>query len=399
MIKYYFSKHKMPFILGGLLCLYYILPREVSLVLELLLLFWVCTNKMKSNRISNYPILWYLFFSGSLFLLNILDVDDNNFNYVTTCANCLVFVIITTLCVRDEKDISSFITSFGLFGAIFCVFLIPLIMVSLASAGSRIGDAGGADGNAFMSSSISIGYMTTLINICQYYCLNNKSFSKRIRLLFLILFLFSFFCILMSGTRKALISSILFIIVYTLYVKKASFFNLVFYSSIFCVGLYGLYLLTIQVEFLYLVIGRRLEGLMGFFDPSYADVDDSTLARQELIKKGIQIFKDHPLLGAGVKDTFLLLKDASHPHNNYFSCLDFGGFVFFILYYVMYLSVVNNFFRIKIHSNQSVFAIGMLFALVITDYFATTYNIIFFPVFLTILFLQTKFDKKNHCSK
>ncbi len=394
MIKELFIKHKLPFILGGLLCLYYILPRGVSLVLELLLLFWVFTNKWKAKRISYYPIVWYLMFSGVLFILNILYVDDKSINYVTTCANCLIFVIITTLCVRDEDDISSFITSFGLFGAVFCAYLIPLIIVSLASAGSRIGDAGGLDSNAFMSSSISIGYMTTLINICQYYCLNNKSFSKIIRLLFFILFLFSFFCILMSGTRKALISSLFFIIVYTLYVNKASLFNLIFYGSVFCLGLYGLYLLTTQVEFLYLVIGRRLEGLLGFFDPSYADVDESTLAREQLIRDGIKIFKEHPLFGAGIKNTQILLKDASHPHNNYLSCLDFGGLLCFILYYVMHLSVIYNFFRIKIHGNQSVFAIGMLIALIITDYFATTYNIIFFPVFLTILYLQTKFDNK-----
>lgn len=399
MIKYYFSKHKMPFILGGLLCLYYILPREVSLVLELLLLFWVFTRNREAKKISNYPVVWYLLFSGVLFILNILFVDDNSINYVTTCANCLIFVFITSLCVRDEEDISSFITSFGLLGAVFCIFLIPLIIVSLASAGSRIGDAGGADNNAFMSSSISIGYMTTLINICQYYCLNNKSFSKKLRLLFFILFLFSFFCILMSGTRKALISSLLFIIVYTLYFKKTSFINLFFYGFLFCLGLYGLYLLTTQVEFLYLVIGRRLEGLLGFFNPSYADVDESTLAREELIRDGIKIFKDHPLLGAGIKDTQLLLRDASHPHNNYLSCLDFGGIICFILYYVMHLSIIYNFFRMKIRSNQSVFAIGMLIALVITDYFATTYNIIFFPVFLTILYLQTKIDNKKHCSK
>lgn len=389
MTKFYSINSKLPLFLSALLCVYYLLPKEVAIAMEFILLLYSFSKRNREKGIANYPVVWYLVFFIFLALINFADFSSSGFNYVTTCVNCFVFVLITYFCIRNENDIKLFIKSFAQFGAVFCLFLIPLILFLGNVEGARLGDAGGANNNAFLSSSISIGYMVTLINLCQYHCMSNKELSSKQRIVFFVLFLFSFYCILLTGTRKALLGSLLFIVIYTFYLNKRQLWKILLYTVFFSVGVYGLYLLTMRVDFLYYTIGMRLEGLIGLFDPNYAEVDASTLAREELINTGWKIFTENPIFGAGISESQRILA-ASHPHNNYLSCLDFGGLVVFSLYYSIFVLILRRFLFKKNRTSNDVFVFGSICTILFTDYFATTFNIIVFPSFIAISYYQLR---------
>ncbi len=384
------NKSLLPVYTAALLCLYYLLPKSIAMGLEFVLLFYAVLSSGVSNK-TKYPIIWYSVFAILLSFINIFfGGDDNSVGYLTTCINCLLFVVILSFSIKTPKDIDSFIVSFAAAGAVFCIALIPLIGMAMIG-GARLGEAGGAENNSFLSSSISIGYMTVLINICQFRCMMNQELSKKVRLLFFILFIFSFFCILMSGTRKSLIASLLFISIYVFLTSKINFWKLILYGCVFVASLYFIYQLTRQFDVLYIIIGQRIEGLIGFFDPNYADVDDSTLARKQLIDTGWEIFYDNIIFGVGIKETQRLLVDASHPHNNYLSCLDFGGIVCFISYYLIYIKSGIGYIKKKYFDQVDVSMLGIIAALLLTDYAATTYNIIVFPSFLAIIYFKSRF--------
>lgn len=385
------NKSLLPVYTAAILCLYYLLPKPVAMGLEFVLLFFAMSNGSVSNK-TRYPIIWYFVFVLLLSVINFLvGIDENSSGYLTTCINCLLFVVILSFSIKTPKDIDSFIVSFASAGAVFCIALIPLIGMAMIG-GARLGEAGGAENNSFLSSSISIGYMTVLINICQFRCMTNPDLSRKVRFLFFALFIFSFFCILMSGTRKSLIASLLFISIYVFFASKINFWKLILYGCVFVAILYFIYQLTRQIDVLYIIIGQRIEGLIGFFDPNYADVDDSTLARKQLIDIGWSIFYDNIILGAGIKETQRLLVDASHPHNNYLSCLDFGGIVCFISYYMIYIKSGIGYIKKKYFDQVDICMLGIIAALLLTDYAATTYNIIVFPSFLAIIYIKSRFE-------
>ena len=167
------KQSRLPMFSACLLCLYYFLPKWVAIGMEFVLLFYALFAPPKCERRVNYPIKWYITFALLLTLINVIHgVDDNSINYMTTCINCLLFVIIVSFSVRNQEDINSFIFYFAISGFVFCIFLIPFILSAMSDGGVRLGDAGGG-GNAFLNSSITLGYMTVLINVSQFFCIIN----------------------------------------------------------------------------------------------------------------------------------------------------------------------------------------------------------------------------------
>ena len=375
-----------------LLCLYYIFPKMISVSLELLFfsyLFWGRKNQFVAKaKYRILPLCWYSIFAFTLVMTNIFSVDEETRNYLTTCVNCFIFIYICYLVIKDKKDVESFIIYFGYFGFVVCILLLPSILQTILTAGGRMGSTVHEGENSFLNDSISLGYILMMINTCQFYILVSSS-SKKQKVIGLIFFLFSFFCILLTGTRKTLLACIICWTVYLYLRNKSARLKLLIYTLLGASILYFVYQISLEVEFLYNSIGMRLEGLIGFFNSDYHEVDASTEVRDELIKTGKQIFLNNPIFGAGINETQRILKIASHPHNNYISCLDFGGIVAFLAYYWFYIKIFARYFRIKSYCKLDIILLGMMLSLILTDYAATTYNIIFFPTFITIIYLNS----------
>ena len=375
-----------------LLCLYYMFPKGISVSLELLLFsYFLLKEEIKKNfkqRLRVKPLYWYLFFSLFLIMTNIFSIDEKTIYYLTTCINCFVFISISCLVIKDKNDVEIFVRYFGLCGFIVCVLLLPSIYQTILMGGGRMGSTIHESSNDFLNNSITLGYILMMINTCQFYIIVSTS-SKWERLYVLVLFLFSLFCILLTGTRKTLLSCVICWFVYLYLNNKKATVRLLFNSIIGFFFLFLIYHVSMEVEFLYNSIGIRLEGLIGYFSSDYYEIDESTEVRDGLIKTGKRIFLDNPIFGAGIVETQRLLRNASHPHNNYLSCLDFGGIVTFVAYYWFYAKIFVRYYHLKNYSKIDNILLGLMISLLLTDYAATTYNIIFFPTFITIIYLNT----------
>lgn len=374
-----------------LLCFYYLFPKILSVSLELIFFSYLFFDRRKSRAYNSgnrsLPLLWYLFFAFSLVVTNIPSIDEKTIYYLSTCINCFIFVYIGYLVIKEKKDVEDFFKYFSLFGFGFCLFLLPSLTQTILTAGGRLGSVVNEGDNEFLSDSITLGYLLLLINTCQFYGLFSTT-SKIQRLFVFFFFLFSFVCILLTGTRKALLACIICWGIYLYFRNKNKKIKLLFYSVIGVLLLFFLYQVLLEVEFLYNSIGMRLEGLLGYFNSDYYEIDASTEVRDELIKHGKQIFLDNIIFGAGIGETQRILK-ASHPHNNYLSCLDFGGIIAFVAYYWFYIRIFLNYLHIKKFCKIDIVLIGLMTSLLLTDYAATTYNIIFFPTFIVIIYLNS----------
>lgn len=384
---------KRPAILAVLLCMYYILPKYISVAFELLFLLVLLNDeKIARNRSASLPIKWYAIFFVCMVLVNVFRIEGDAILYLTTCINNLIFIILVYNVIQTKNDVIVFVKAFGGIGFFFCLFLIPSIIITILSAGGRLGSNVREGGNEFLADSISLGYILTIINLCQFYCTIESKNTKR--LLFLLFYAFSFFCILLTGTRKTLLAVILCLALYFIIKNRKSLWKLVFYFSIGAIAILVVYKITLNVEFLYHSIGYRLEGLIGYFNSDYAEVDQSTLAREELIKRGMDIFYENPLVGLGVNESMEIL-EASHPHNNYLSLLDFGGIIVFFAYYWFYLKIYLNYLKMKKYTNVDIVLLGVIVSQLLVDYAATTYNIIFFPTFISVIYINSLYKNRK----
>lgn len=386
-MEIHINKYWQPIFLAFILCMFYVMPKTVSILTELLffIILWVKNND-NHKRGNKLPLLWYAIFACLLFATNIFRIDNKSFSYLSTCINNLLFVYIAVKVVKCKQDVDVFLKSFGMMGLAFCVILIPTIEATLTSGGLRLGWANMDSDNEFLSDPIRLGYILMMINICQFYLLVDAR-NKRWKFFAIALFSFSLFCILLTGTRKAVLASILCILFYVFVYNKSSFFKLSYKLLLYVFLFFALYEIIIYNDVLYETIGKRIEGLLGFLNNDYAIVDDSTTVRSDLIKKGVDIFLEAPLFGLGVQKTQDIIR-LSHPHNNYLSCLDFGGVVTFIAYYWFYIKIIINYINIGNREKIDTILLGVMVAILMTDYTATTYNIIFFPTFITVIYLN-----------
>jgi O-antigen ligase len=81
--------------------------------------------------------------------------------------------------------------------------------------------------------------------------------------------------------------------------------------------------------------------------------DQSVYERQQFIKYGFQMWKDHPIIGVGLDNFRLNIKkywtmsNRSYAHNNYIELLADTGLLGFLAYYSIYLSLIIKLFFIK----------------------------------------------------
>ena len=126
--------------------------------------------------------------------------------------------------------------------------------------------------------------------------------------------------------------------------------------------------------------------------------DTSVFERKQLIEYGVKIWKDHPLLGVGLDNYRVIIREywpisrKLYSHNNYVELLStigtFGMLSFYFIYWSAYRKISairksnlldNN--QFKITTVILVTILGLLF----TDLFTVTYYVKFVWVFLFIL--------------
>lgn len=212
-----------------------------------------------------------------------------------------------------------------------------------------------------------------------------------------------FYCILLTGSRIALIFVVLSTLMTFMFRYKDSFISMTKY--ILFVVFVGIvcYILLFQVPSIYSAVGVRFQNLFDFVSGKGTD-EGSILARFYYTKLGFQMFFERPILGYGIGNYSSLLQAIAgrenYSHNNYTELLVGTGLIGAITYYMVYiLSLVNLFKFIKSKNTFGFLLFSMVFTTMIIGYSWVYYQMKMFYVFNAIIAVFIKLNHEEFKSK
>lgn len=216
-----------------------------------------------------------------------------------------------------------------------------------------------------------------IISICMLifnYFFNCRNSKSKIRTIILITIIGYF--ILISGTRKALVMPIIFVLMMIAFKSRKNMFNIIKYGAIASVFIIIIYNIIMNTENLYNIIGYRMESLLSFT----AKVKDNSMIERALMREyAWRLFLDSPLIGNGAgtfRDFFVIISGKYlYSHNNHLELLSTLGVIGYSIFYGWIIFILCKLY-IMITKGDKI-AIGLLsfiFIQVILDYGTVSYN-------------------------
>ncbi|MBO5629240.1 MAG: O-antigen ligase family protein, partial [Aeriscardovia sp.] len=180
--------------------------------------------------------------------------------------------------------------------------------------------------------------------------------------LYAILFLFVF--ILLSGTRKSIIT-IAVIVGGFMMLRNAK--NILRNAVIVLILFVALYFILMKIPAVYDMIGNRFESLFSFMEGG--DTDDSTKTRDRFIEYALLFWADSPIWGNGLNSFGILYGiEDTYSHNNYVELLCSVGLVGMVSYYLMYLFSLFKLITIKKNREIFTFTVCLIISILLKDY-------------------------------
>jgi O-antigen ligase len=142
---------------------------------------------------------------------------------------------------------------------------------------------------------------------------------------------------------------------------------------------------------------ERMDGLIASITGS-GTVDSSTETRNKMVKVGFETFLDHPLLGIGIGNSYVITLEefsrSTYLHNNYIELLCCGGIVGMLCYYSLHAYIIYNLIKYR-KNDKEAFAIGILwmFLMLVMDWGMVSYYSKIQAYYLLINFLNVEFLK------
>ena len=197
-------------------------------------------------------------------------------------------------------------------------------------------------GKGFMNSNTLGLYMATSI-LCALIVLYAYKFGKIIKMVICASAFIFTFLLIMSGSKKAMIFFVLTVLAGGFYRMREA--NDVKRISIF-VGL--ILLIVFFYQFLkkypaFHTIGNRMINLFDTIKSGSSDTETDAM-RFYMIREGWSEFLNNPLFGNGAGHSFTMF--STYSHNNYIELLMNYGLIGFGLYYVHYISLIPNLFKL-----------------------------------------------------
>lgn len=206
-----------------------------------------------------------------------------------------------------------------------------------------------------------------------YFLLQKVTWWKWLIAAVLVIFLF------LTASRSSVfimtISSVILVIITFRRKRKPVFAALLIAAVLIFILVY----LIFHVEFLYHVIGVRLEGVVSLIRTGEGDT--SSEKRLALMRYGWETFQEHPFFGRGIS-TFISetrqdLGFRAYSHNNYLELLVGVGFVGTLSYYMLPFVLLSSSWKLR-KANQedamlSTLVISLLIGMFVSDFFTVNY--------------------------
>ncbi len=302
----------------------------------------------------------------------------------------LVFMVYNIIDTREELE--SVVQAFFWGTIIMCIqaifiYGIPYIIDSIMS-GTRLGTE--------INQANALGYYCAIAFLIGIY-----NFIYRKKKLFLLLAILPFFMAFSSGSRKTIIVIILGAAL--LFALKNGRIN-IFKISVALLLFIGVFMLIYQIDALQPFFKRFTAFIDFFSDDAGTGKDNSMVVRVDMIKFGMEQFKNRPIFGSGTEQYNVLYEQAfgiARPsHNHYIQTLVCFGVVGFCIFYGMYCYIISK--LVKAISNKDrlativlIITIVELFSHITTDALLNKFSYIYLVVAFAYCNIADKENKES----
>lgn len=259
----------------------------------------------------------------------------------------LIFLIILTNYLDSEKRLGNLIQYIIFSGVIASLYI---LINSDISRMERLGDVLGNENEMGTIISISFLFSVYIYNISR----------KPLYIMFCALMLAT---VLLTGSRKSALMIVLAGLIYMYCVNSRNLKSRLKFVIIGILFVVVLYNLIFNVHILYMVIGRRFENLFSFVSGA-GTTEGSILMRDYMIKLGMEMFAERPVLGYGIDNYRILLAEAAgimtYSHNNCVELLVGTGIIGAAAFYLIYFNCLISLRKLLIYRNCLIY---MLYAI------------------------------------
>lgn len=243
-----------------------------------------------------------------------------------TMARILVVGYFLYFRITDEEDVEDVCDSL-IVGTIYIIIAVIIRMINRYSLATfylfRIGDGVGSNSNAI-----------AILSLFMFFLAFHKFKIKRMRILNTILMASAIIIILISQSKKAIFSLLLGLIIEATINRGQTAKRYVRIIGALVLA-YVMYQALMTVPQLYEIAGFRIEEMLATLSGNSL-ASHSTFNRQELIRQGIEMWKNNPILGVGLNNFSILQtvqNNSYYSHNNYVEMLSCLGIIGFAIYY------------------------------------------------------------------
>lgn len=295
--------------------------------------FLVQTHDMLSANTARY-LLWYGLFTLLVLVSLLYTVNSINPEYVTKRVLVIfVLALIVAGCVTSQSDVLVLLD--GLIAG-----SIAVAVTTLLHEGSKMGTS--RMGGETVGSAVAFSGILLTGFLCAAW---RAIYLWRGRLLCFAVALFSFVMIIYTGSRRALILSAVYLLLFAgLNPNVAKTRRSVSVLLALCAASAMFYFLMFDPA-LYNLVGWRLENLVESVDGSWS-VDESMAERQVMRSYALQLFLERPLLGYGVHgfayEFYFYYGKLLYSHSGFVEILSCYGLIGFALFYRVYLDFARR---------------------------------------------------------
>lgn len=256
-----------------------------------------------------------------------------------------------------------------------------------------------ASGSRLESSFANINLIAIAASISILIMVYNIFFIEKKRIYLVVFAIPSIIMVAASGSRKALMLSILGVVMIVLfrYTTRSFFITLfrwVLLSSILLIVLVSILSLPIFSN-----VNQRMNGLISLITNTGV-VDHSAWIREQYIHFGIIQFTKTPFIGIGIGNSHFITIQveglATYLHNNYVELLACGGIIGFTIYYCIYIYLFYSIFKLrKYKSDYTLLCVILMIILLIMDYGMVTYYSKITYFYFLVFFMEVQLLKKR----
>ena len=332
---------------------------DLYILCLLMLVYTVKKGKIYYNVYNKH----YFLFILVVFLFSVLPYVGATYagNVLSTTANMLTLLLLTYCLSVFIKPEDLRILPYVISCSSILLFICTVNRFDIY-AGERFGND--LAGNANIISPL---YMIAAMS--SVYCVfRDKNWLAKI--LFLLFYAMQIYAIVLTGTKKALIISILFFAFYFILTRRRKVY-MVASLLVSIVLVFIAYLALFNVPILYDLIGYRFEGMVAAFTTNQGD--ESTMERMSMLHDALNFWSSRPLAGIGLNLFAEKSVYGTYSHNNYVELLSTTGLVGFVCYYLIYISVLAR-LRVGGPRLDTIFCFLFILFLALFDLGAVTYK-------------------------